>query len=426
MSLRARVKAVRSDAVRRFPICPYGHTTNKWLVRSLCLLLAVVALSPVASGTFLSAVVPALSPFVAMTAILATRTFHSLAWLGLIVGAVALLRRRVFCQWVCPAGLCLDGASWLGQHWGRRTARFPSLGYWIVGLTLGGACLGYPFLLWLDPLARFAGLSVLGDRGSGVALGLSAGGFAALLVLDLLCPHIWCARLCPLGAFQDLLSALPRFLRRVAAANASLPMVPATRPRQSLQSFRWYPSRRTLLAVAGGAAWATGVGPSRRGKPRPLRPPGAVDESDFQGLCTRCGNCVRVCPSRVLERDLGTNGWASLLTPVLRFHKDYCREDCARCTEVCPSGALARVPLERKTSVRLGLPQVDMNVCLLGEDRECSVCRSRCPYNAVRYVWSEADYTLTPHIEREKCTGCGACEAACPTTPRKAILVLPV
>jgi polyferredoxin len=69
---------------------------------------------------------------------------------------------------------------------------------------------GYPFLLWLDPLARFSGLFVLGNRGPRLGLGLSAAGFLALLMLDVLRPHVWCACACPLGAFQDLLASLPR------------------------------------------------------------------------------------------------------------------------------------------------------------------------------------------------------------------------
>jgi MauM/NapG family ferredoxin protein len=163
-----------------------------------------------------------------------------------------------------------------------------------------------------------------------------------------------------------------------------------------------------------------------RGKPRPvLRPPGACDESDFVGLCIRCGNCLRACPSGIVQRDLGQNGWASLLTPVLNFRDDYCREDCTRCTQVCPTGALARVLPEKKTQMRLGLPRVDMDICLLADDRECSACARWCPYDAIRYEFCETTYTLTPQIDSKKCTGCGACEAACPTKRKKAIVVFP-
>jgi MauM/NapG family ferredoxin protein len=156
---------------------------------------------------------------------------------------------------------------------------------------------------------------------------------------------------------------------------------------------------------------------------RPLRPPGAVDELTFKGLCTRCGNCLRSCPHGIIRRETGQHGIAGVLTPVLTFDEDYCREDCTRCTEVCPSGALAEMDISAKPGSHIGLARVDMNICLLGEDRECSACMRWCPYNAIRYVFSEAEYTLVPVIDAGKCNGCGACETACPTSPRKAIRI---
>jgi len=109
-----------------------------------------------------------------------------------------------------------------------------------------------------------------------------------------------------------------------------------------------------------------------------------------------------------------------LLTPAVHFDDEYCREDCVRCMEVCPSGALQLV---EKTQVRIGLPRVDMDVCFAGQDHECSVCRNRCPYDAISVVFAEADYSMTPTVDPDKCTGCGACEVACPV---KAIVVFPI
>ena len=62
------------------------------------------------------------------------------------------------CRWVCPTGTCADVAAHAGVRLRRRLPRIFPLGQWIAFLTLGGAILGYPVLLWLDPLALFSGL----------------------------------------------------------------------------------------------------------------------------------------------------------------------------------------------------------------------------------------------------------------------------
>lgn len=380
------------------------------LVRAGCLVAAGAALWPLVPGADVSFWVPALSPFVALAGVLATRELYAAAWLGLIVGAAVLVRRRLWCRWCCPVGLCLEGASRLGRRWGRRPGRGPRWGQWMVLATLGGACLGYPLLLWLDPLALFAGAFGPGQWHLGYGAGL-----AAVVILSLVRPHTWCGFLCPLGAFQDLLYAVPRSVCWTARREGD------ARPAADKDGEL---SRRVILGAAAGAGSVGVLGLAGTDRRPPCRPPGARDESQFVALCTRCGNCVRACPHGIIERDLGEYGLTSLLTPVLAFRDDYCREDCTRCTEVCPSGALGHLSVQDKAKVRMGLPRVDMALCLLGDDRECSACARWCPYSAVRYVFSETQYTLVPQIDSAKCTGCGACEAACPTKPRKAIVVV--
>ncbi|MBE0536195.1 MAG: 4Fe-4S binding protein [Phycisphaerae bacterium] len=379
-------------------------------VRVACLIAAILCLWPVHAR--LLPLVGAISPFVAVASLIAVRAFHAVLVLGLIVTLVVLFRHRFFCRWMCPTGLCMDGASNLGRRLKRKPWQGVSTGRWLLALTLGGALIGCPLFLWLDPLALFSGLFTAAAFPHDLAAWFSAFIFAALLIACILSPNLWCGGLCPSGALQDILAHLSRSVRSFRIKN-------------TCHADTGHPvARRTLIGVVlglGGATIVRGVGGAR---PRPLRPPGAIDEPTFTSLCTRCGNCLRACPYGIIERD--TSGpWTSLLTPTLTFENDYCRQDCTRCTEVCPNGAIARMPLDAKPNAKIGLPRVDMRICLLGEDRECSACRRWCPYEAIRYIFCEENYTLVPVIDPARCNGCGACQAACPTDPLKAIQVLP-
>jgi len=387
--------------------------TTRQIIRVTLLVIAVLLLLPLPKGTPLLVVVPALSPLVALAALLSTWTFHLATGIGVLVGIIVLIRRRWFCHWVCPTGACADFASKLGHRLHRRCPRVPPIGQWIALLTLGGAVLGYPLLLWLDPLAMFSGLLGIRHIKTIPAIAWNAMGIAIALVLSMVWPGIWCARLCPLGALQDFLTRLNRMVSKIV-----------TRSRHNEASDGL--PRRAVLGAVTGLSLAAVVRRVRATAVSPLRPPGAVEESEFTGLCVRCGNCLRACPTHIIRPDRGEHGIASLLTPTLDFNHDYCHKDCIQCTQVCPSGALVPLTTGQKQQTSIGLPRVNMDICLLGDDRECSLCRNWCPYEAITYEFSQIEYTLIPKIDPEKCPGCGACEAACPTSPVKAIVVYPL
>ncbi|MBN1124093.1 MAG: 4Fe-4S dicluster domain-containing protein [Sedimentisphaerales bacterium] len=355
-----------------------------------------------------------MSPFAATASLLVTKGLNITIGIGVILGVIVALRHRWFCRWICPAGLCMDGASALGRRLGFRPMRKGAYGQWIVLLTLGGALLGYPLLLWLDPLALFSGLLVPIQKSLTLTACFSVIFFIIFLVLNIVRPDTWCTRICPLGAFQDLLIWRPHSLRSLG-----FPKTEKDKPLFTSSHI----ARRTFIGLLLGAMAARMIRLFYNTGLRLLRPPGAVNEDQFIGLCSRCGNCIRSCPANIIHRDSDRTNWAGFMTPVLRFENDYCRADCTLCTQACPTGALSRITIAQKPNIRIGKAHVDMNLCLLGEDQECSSCKRWCPYDAIRYVFSEEKYLLIPTIDPDKCNGCGACEAMCPTKPQKAIIV---
>jgi len=385
-------------------------------VRGICTVTAIGVLW-LGRNSHAPSTIPGLSPFVAVASLLVTRALHISAGIGLVVGCIVLLRSRWFCRWVCPLGYCADGFSRLGQRLGRRAAKCPPVGQWILWLTLGGALLGWPLLLWLDPLGIFTGAFTVLTAGAVPGAWLTILPALVVLLLSLVWPYIWCGKLCPLGAFQDIASHLSRGGRRLLRRD---------KPSNSSRSASLPVARRAVLGAVVGTASVSALRLTGPAVARPLRPPGAAAEATLLGLCVRCGNCTRACPTHIIKPDLGAHGLTSLMSPVLSFADGYCREDCVACTSVCPSDALRPLTVEKKPGIQIGLPAVDMGICLLGADRECAECRRWCPYGAIRYVFSESEYCLVPQIDAAKCNGCGACEMACPTKPKKAIVVAPL
>ncbi|MCX6903908.1 MAG: 4Fe-4S dicluster domain-containing protein [Verrucomicrobia bacterium] len=383
--------------------------------RWLALVAAVGLAWPGLTESPTAVILPALSPHVAIGSALALRSAGWLTLLAIPVLVLVMFRPRWFCHHACPTGLLQETLERLRPA-AARPARFPLVGPWIVFLTLGGACLGCPLFLWLDPLGLFNGFLAAGRQPFSAAA-LAAGlGLPLLLVFALLRPRTWCRRICPLGATQDLLVLPGQWMRKTCRCEAAEPLEAEAGNSRAL-------ARRGFLGVCLGAGGALLLKSARGQTPPPLRPPGSLPESSFAGVCLRCGNCAQVCPSRIIQPDLGRHGAASLLSPVLRFEDDYCRENCHRCNQVCPSGALARLTLSDKRARVIGTAAVDLDLCLLAEGKECTACIRRCPFEALSIQTGNDGFSTAPRVDSAKCNGCGACQAVCPTRPLRAIRV---
>jgi ferredoxin len=387
-------------------------------VRLGCFLLATLLLLPFPFWIDSSRIFVQASSFITICTILAGGTIWVGSILGLGFAVISLVRKRWFCRYVCPVGLLLDTVS--GKKLPVRIwwKRFPSIGKYIVLLTAAGAILGYPLFLWMDPLAFLNNAFSVYNATDVVSAIVSLSGIVVLLLLTLTSGDFWCARICPLGATQDLLGNIGSFFGNFRKTNQTEPHVKAAPGNAFLAT------RRMFIAVAAGLGFSLVAQKivQARADDAPLRPPGAIKEDDFTGLCLRCGNCIRACPSKIIHPDTGQSGVLGFLSPVVRYERDYCNEKCNDCTTVCPSGALQSLSLERKNKYVIGKASVDNSLCLWGVS-ECNACLPSCPYEAIKVQWYEEAYESFPGVDPLKCNGCGACEAVCPTGELKAIKV---
>ena len=151
----------------------------------------------------------------------------------------------------------------------------------------------------------------------------------------------------------------------------------------------------------------------------PLTPPGSAGVKDFYKHCTGCQLCVAECPNDVLRPSTDLE---RLMQPEMSYEKGFCRPECTRCSELCPSGAIHKISREEKTQYHIGTAHVNPEVCLLATGTGiCAKCLQACPSGAIKMV--KFGERHIPTVAEEVCTGCGACEYLCPVRPISAITV---
>lgn len=204
--------------------------------------------------------------------------------------------------------------------------------------------------------------------------------------------------------------------------------------------------RKVVASVAGGLAllplFRSGDAFEVNANPRLIRPPGAAPEQDFLARCIRCGQCMRVCPNNALHPTLLESGLEGIWTPILIPRIGYCEPTCTLCGQVCPTGAIAELSLKEKVGDketppnRIGTAFIDRGRCLpWAMAAPCIVCEEWCPTSPKAvYLREEVTYdrrgnevtVKRPYVDPDLCTGCGACEFACPVIDKPAIYVTSV
>jgi len=175
------------------------------------------------------------------------------------------------------------------------------------------------------------------------------------------------------------------------------------------------PGRRLFIGSAAGAVTAFALPRIVKGDDTGLiRPPAALDVIKLYSVCTRCGSCIKACPTRILTEDIRIS--PGFLTPKVIFTDGYCLESCNSCSIVCPSGAITSFRVEAKSQIHMGLAEIKTKDCLLTSLKERDRCKAVCPYDAVEILTSADNSTAVSVISGEKCVGCGACKIVCPVS----------
>ena len=156
----------------------------------------------------------------------------------------------------------------------------------------------------------------------------------------------------------------------------------------------------------------------------PITPPGSLSASNMAKRCTGCQLCVSDCPNGVLRP---STDLLKLMQPTMSYERGYCRPECNRCSEVCPTGAIKPISHEDKSSIQIGhAVWVKKNCIPVTDGVECGNCERHCPTGAIQMVpldENNEESPMIPVVNEAKCIGCGACEHLCPARPFSAIYV---
>ena len=313
------------------------------------------------------------------------------------------------------------------------TAAFPSIAATLQTALLDPIpLLTRSFNLAVLPLLdRPANLASPADRfyeGAWVILAI----FTAAVLLNLVVPRFYCRFICPLGALFAVLSrfAIWRIGKNQHPCSdcrlCEKACEGACQPSQKIRisecvlcfncradckdesiSYQTKPSlageitdsdisrRGFVLSLAGGIlavpALRLGNKLGSNFSAAMIRPPGALDEERFLKRCIKCGQCMRVCPTNVIQPAGIDAGIEGLWTPVLnnRIGSSGCQLNCVACGQVCPTAAIRPISLPEKLGtddfaaagpIRIGTAFIDQGRCLpWAMDKPCIVCQENCP-----------------------------------------------
>lgn len=322
---------------------------------------------------------------------------------------------RFFCRFLCPMGAAFDVVGWLAKKLGvpRISARWvPNLRFVFLIAAIAAAFFGVAGALILDPTVLVKGFVLLSPYSWGLIL------VPVLLFLTLFIPKFWCVRGCPLGALQDAAFFPFRWIKKLMGKEQKEEQPDLRGIAQ--RRYAWAATILGLTAAGAYGAYSKQEESKKSSQRNPLiLPPGAGTELQMASQCARCGACFKSCPTKAIQPIPFEQSPVLWGAPNVDFQSEsdqpsYCEYTCNKCSEVCPTGAIAKLTLEEKQKIVLRPVTLNYSECRLNFEKECSICVNVCPTSAIEKQWSDEQYLTILTVNMDLCVGCCKCAANCP------------
>jgi len=379
-------------------------------------------------------------------AILRCTASFSAGALATVIGIaiITCLFGRFYCSVFCPLGILQDVIAFISRRKAKAQPNYAKTKYAIAAAVFGLMVCGWNIgFLLLDPYSNFG--RIFGGFTLGAMLPLII--IAALSVWR---KRFYCTTICPVGTLLGLFAKFGVFRLKIAdkciKCGKCMTVCPSgcinikegfldnercvrcmscisVCPRECIAfaglekaNVPLNASRRAFLMNSGAmlAGFASGVMLAKAGlsklavisKRFKILPPGAGNAERFASKCTACQLCTANCPAKIITSAPGGNGPVSL-----DLSNGACKYECNRCSQICPTGAIAFLPLAVKQKTKIAEASLNPENCIVfQEGEECGECAKACPTHAIALRKNGAPRPVNPSL----CIGCGACRIVCP------------